>query len=84
MKRTLLIACSALAISATAAVAADPMAPSYYDWNGFYVGLNAGYGFGGIAKQRNVARFAKNHELRHKYTAVFPCCHDVSVALIGR
>ncbi|MCB1377538.1 MAG: porin family protein [Alphaproteobacteria bacterium] len=47
MKRTLLIACSALAISATAAVAADPMAPSYYDWNGFYVGLNAGYGFGG-------------------------------------
>lgn len=26
-----------------------PITPQFYDWNGFYAGLNAGYGFGGDA-----------------------------------
>lgn len=31
----------------TSAMAADPIAPATYDWTGAYLGLNAGYAFGG-------------------------------------
>ena len=58
MKRCLLAALGLAAIAATSAFAADlprgsplpsPRAPAYvpfFTWNGFYAGLNAGYGFG--------------------------------------
>ena len=58
MKRLLLAAVGLAAVAATSALAADmppsrslppPRAPAYvpfFTWNGFYVGLNAGYGFG--------------------------------------
>jgi outer membrane immunogenic protein len=50
-----IIAASAIFLSTFAAQAADLrapykspayVAPAYYSWSGFYVGLNAGYGFG--------------------------------------
>jgi outer membrane immunogenic protein len=55
--KKLALAVSVLAISAVGASAAD-MAPVYtkapafvppavYDWTGFYVGVNGGYGWGG-------------------------------------
>jgi len=58
MRRALLAAIGFSALSATAALAADmppsrymppPRAPAYvpfFMWTGFYVGINAGYGFG--------------------------------------
>lgn len=46
-KELLLAACAMLAISATAAKAADVYEPTVFDWSGFYAGLNAGYAFGG-------------------------------------
>ena len=58
MKRLLLAAVGTLAVAVTSALAADmppsrplppPRAPAYvpfFTWNGFYVGINAGYGFG--------------------------------------
>ena len=58
MKRLLLAALGLAAVAGTSALAADmprgrplppPRAPAYvpfFTWNGFYVGLNAGYGFG--------------------------------------
>ena len=58
MKRLLLAAVGLAAVAATSALAADmpprgrlppPRAPAYvpfFTWNGFYVGINAGYGFG--------------------------------------
>jgi outer membrane immunogenic protein len=58
MKRLLLAALGLAAVVTTSALAADmpqgrplppPRAPAYvpfFTWNGFYVGLNAGYGFG--------------------------------------
>jgi outer membrane immunogenic protein len=58
MKRLLLAVVGILAVAATSALAADmppsrslplPRAPAYvpfFTWNGFYVGINAGYGFG--------------------------------------
>jgi outer membrane immunogenic protein len=55
MKRLLLAAVGVAALTAGSALAADmpsgfsPRAPAYvpfFTWNGFYVGLNAGYGFG--------------------------------------
>ncbi|SFZ80755.1 Opacity protein [Devosia enhydra] len=51
--KTILMATTALAMSASVAMAADfpiynPIAPApaAYDWTGFYVGVNAGYGGG--------------------------------------
>ena len=53
--RKILIACVAgLALSAGSARAADmgmpvkapPLAPAYYDWTGFYLGVNVGYSWG--------------------------------------
>ena len=58
MKRLLLAAVGTLAVAVTSALAADmppsrplppPRAPAYvpfFTWNGIYVGINAGYGFG--------------------------------------
>ena len=58
MNRLLLAALGLAAIAGTSALAADmprgrplppPRAPAYvpfFTWNGFYVGINAGYGFG--------------------------------------
>jgi outer membrane immunogenic protein len=58
MKRLLLAVVGTLAVAAASALAADmppsrslppPRAPAYvpfFTWNGFYVGINAGYGFG--------------------------------------
>ena len=58
MKRLLLAVAGLAAVAATSALAADlprgrplppPRAPVYvpfFTWNGFYVGINAGYGFG--------------------------------------
>ena len=58
MKRLLLAALGLAAVAGTSALAADmprgrplppPRAPAYvpfFTWNGFYVGINAGYGFG--------------------------------------
>jgi outer membrane immunogenic protein len=58
MKRLLLAVAGTLAVAVTSAHAADmppsrslppPRAPVYvpfFTWNGFYVGINAGYGFG--------------------------------------
>lgn len=58
MKRLLLVGVGLLALAATSALAADmppsrymppPRAPAYvpfFSWNGFYLGINAGYGFG--------------------------------------
>jgi outer membrane immunogenic protein len=58
MKRLLLAVAGLAAMAATSASAADmppsrslplPRAPAYvpfFTWNGFYVGINAGYGFG--------------------------------------
>ena len=58
MKRLLLAVVGTLAVTAASALAADmppsrslplPRAPAYvpfFTWNGFYVGINAGYGFG--------------------------------------
>jgi outer membrane immunogenic protein len=58
MKRLLLAVVGTLAFAGTSALAADmppsrslppPRAPAYvpfFTWNGFYVGINAGYGFG--------------------------------------
>jgi outer membrane immunogenic protein len=58
MKRLLLAAVGVAAVAVTSAFAADmppsrplptPRAPAYvpfFTWNGFYLGLNAGYGFG--------------------------------------
>jgi outer membrane immunogenic protein len=55
MKKVLLVTTSLIAISATApALAADlaarpytkapPMVAAIYDWSGFYVGINGGWG----------------------------------------
>jgi outer membrane immunogenic protein len=58
MKRLLLAVVGTLAVAAASALAADmppsrslplPRAPAYvpfFTWNGIYVGINAGYGFG--------------------------------------
>jgi outer membrane immunogenic protein len=58
MKRLLLAIVGTLAVAAASALAADmppsrslplPRAPAYvpfFTWNGFYIGINAGYGFG--------------------------------------
>ena len=56
MRRVLLTTIALLAVAATAAVAADlprampAKAPAYvpvgYNWTGFYVGINGGYGWG--------------------------------------
>ena len=56
--KKILLATTALAMSGIAASAADlpsrkgpPIAPAYipaFTWTGFYVGINGGYGFGGI------------------------------------
>lgn len=56
MKRLLLAVVGVLALAASTAIAADmpggrpmPRTPTYvpfFTWNGFYVGLNAGYAFG--------------------------------------
>lgn len=60
MKRIILASIGLLAIGALPATAADlgvpapapvpvykaPPAPAYFDWNGFYVGVNGGYSFG--------------------------------------
>jgi len=43
MKKCLLTACTALSLSAGAAMAADISAPAVYDWSGFYTGI---YGAG--------------------------------------
>jgi outer membrane immunogenic protein len=52
--KKLLLAVSALALSAASASAADlaarpyvkaPMLPAIYDWSGFYIGANGGYGW---------------------------------------
>ncbi len=53
MKKLLFATVSVIAISATSAYAADmavkarplPPAPAVYDWSGFYVGVNGGYGW---------------------------------------
>ncbi len=47
MKRIFLAALTAVALQASAATAADMSTESAFDWSGFYLGLNAGYGFGG-------------------------------------
>jgi outer membrane immunogenic protein len=53
--KKLLLAVSALALSAATASAADlaarpyvkaPPLPAVYDWSGFYIGVNGGYGWG--------------------------------------
>src|SRR3954466_13943501 len=56
MRRVLLTTTALLAVAATTAVAADlprampAKAPAYvpvgYNWTGFYVGINGGYGWG--------------------------------------
>jgi outer membrane immunogenic protein len=54
MKKLLFATVSVIAISATSAYAADmavkaapaPLPPPMYDWSGFYVGGNGGYGWG--------------------------------------
>ena len=58
MKQLLLAAVGLVAVALTSAIAADmppsrplppPRAPAYvpfFTWNGFYMGINAGYGFG--------------------------------------
>ena len=58
MKRLLLAVAGLAVVAATSALAADlprgrplppPRAPAYvpfFTWNGFYTGINAGYGFG--------------------------------------
>ena len=38
-----LIAAAGSASAADMAVKAPPMAPAWYDWTGFYVGVNGGY-----------------------------------------
>ena len=61
MKKTTLVGALALGLLSTSAFAADlpsrkmaPVAPVTYapafTWTGFYVGANAGYGFGQITK----------------------------------
>jgi outer membrane immunogenic protein len=66
MKRRLLASVGFAALVATSALAADvpplrsmppPRAPAFvpfFSWNGFYVGLNAGYGFGSSNWSNNV------------------------------
>lgn len=41
MKKFVLTACTALSLSAGAAMAADVSAPAVYDWSGFYTGIYA-------------------------------------------
>ena len=71
MKR-LLLAGVGLAIAATAALGADPLPGRplpvprtvsyvpFFTWNGAYVGLNAGYGFGSSQWTDTVARISTN------------------------
>ena len=70
MKRLLLAALGLAAVAGTSALAADmprgrplppPRAPAYvpfFTWNGFYVGLNAGYGFGHSTWTDTVTQFS--------------------------
>lgn len=54
MKKFVIASIAAFALSAGSAAAADlrmpvkapPLAPTYYDWSGFYIGLNGGYSWG--------------------------------------
>ena len=46
MFRTLLLASGITALTAGAALAADVIEPTAYDWTGLYVGIHGGYNFG--------------------------------------
>ena len=50
MKKLLLVTAAAVLMTAGSAMAADVAMAPVYDWTGFYVGANAGYGFGGDDK----------------------------------
>ena len=91
MKKVLLVTASLIALGAAApAVAADlaarpytkapPMIAAVYDWSGFYIGANGGWG-----SSRNCWDFLPGWRLRRRFATMRPAARSVArSAIAGR